>query len=66
MQTNNKLIRDKQVAGKLGIGRTTVWRMVKEGRLPKPMKLGTKTSVWLEADIEAFIMKEYSKANEAA
>ena len=36
--------------------------MGNEGKLPKPTKIGNKTSVWLEADIEAFIMKEYSKA----
>lgn len=62
MNANNKFIRDKQVAEKLSIGRTTVWRWVNEGKLPKPTKIGNKTSVWLEADIEAFIMKEYSKA----
>lgn len=51
----NQYLRDKQVAEMLTIGRSSVWRMAKEGKLPKPIKLSERVSVWKLSDIEAFI-----------
>jgi len=51
----NPYLRDKQVAEMLTIGRSSVWRMVKEGKLPAPFKLSEKVTVWKLSDIEAFI-----------
>ncbi len=39
----------------LGIGKTTWWVGVKEGRFPKPVKLGPRTSAWRVEDIRALI-----------
>jgi predicted DNA-binding transcriptional regulator AlpA len=39
----------------LGVGKTTWWCGVREGRFPKPVKLGPKTSVWRVEDIRALI-----------
>jgi predicted DNA-binding transcriptional regulator AlpA len=50
-----KLIRDVGVAEALKIGRSTVWHYVRIGKLPKPMKLSARVSVWKESDIQAFI-----------
>lgn len=39
--------------GKLGgRGRTTIYRDVENGRLPKPMKIGSRL-YWNEADVDA-------------
>ncbi len=62
MEANNRFLRVGQVADKLGCSKSTVWLWASDGKLPKPKKLSSRVSVWLEADIEAFIMKEYSKA----
>lgn len=45
------LLRVKQVAAMLGIGRTTVYRYVKEGKLPKPIKWQGVT-VWRMQDLQ--------------
>lgn len=37
-----------------GRGRTTIYRDVEQGRLPKPMKIGSRL-YWSEADIDAAI-----------
>ena len=37
-----------------GRGRTTIYRDVDKGRLPKPVKLGSRL-YWIEADIDAAI-----------
>lgn len=39
-------VRIKQLAAFLGIGRSTAWKMVKEGRIQSPQKLGSRTCVW--------------------
>jgi prophage regulatory protein len=52
---NEKLIRLPQVMELTGLARSTVWLWVKEGRLPKPMKLSHRVTVWKESDILKFI-----------
>ena len=39
----------------MGIGKTTWWMGVREGRFPKPVKLGPRTSAWRVEDIRALI-----------
>ncbi len=40
-----------------GISRATVWRWVRNGTLPKPVKMGTQLNVWKPEQIEAFVSK---------
>lgn len=54
MQTN-RAIRIDEVCKLTGLGRTTIWRAVKEGRFPKPIKLGERAVGWLESDIVAWL-----------
>ena len=39
----------------LGIGKSSLWAGIKEGRYPKPIKLGPRTTVWKVEDIRNFI-----------
>lgn len=39
----------------LGIGKTSWWCGIKEGRFPKPVKLGPRTSAWRVEDIRTLI-----------
>jgi predicted DNA-binding transcriptional regulator AlpA len=39
----------------LGIGRTSWWCGIRDGRYPKAVKLGARTSVWRVEDIRALI-----------
>jgi len=39
-------LRVNQLADRLGVSRSTVWRWVNEGRLPQPFKLAERTTVW--------------------
>ena len=44
---------------KLGVSRTQIGRMVVEGKLPKPLRLGThqtSRTVWWEHEIEAAML----------
>ena len=39
------------------IGRSTWWQGVKDGKFPKPIKLGKRTTAWRVEDIKALIEK---------
>ncbi|WP_294540143.1 AlpA family phage regulatory protein [uncultured Rhodoblastus sp.] len=41
--------------GPIPVGRSTWWAGVKEGRYPKPIKLGARITAWRVEDIRAFI-----------
>jgi predicted DNA-binding transcriptional regulator AlpA len=45
-------------AGRLPVSPTTVWRWVREGKFPKPFKLGASVTVWDAAEVEAFIERQ--------
>ena len=45
---NRNFLRVAQVAKKIGIGKSTVWLWVKEGKFPKPIKLSPRVTVWDE------------------
>jgi prophage regulatory protein len=38
---------DKQLAQKFGVHRTAIWRWVKRGNFPKPVKLSPGCTRWL-------------------
>lgn len=41
--------------GPIPVSRSTWWAGVKDGRFPKPLKLGPRTTVWRIEDIRALI-----------
>lgn len=50
--------------GKLPVSPATIWRWVREGKFPKPFKLGHSVTVWDLASVEAFMAqraKEFTK-----
>lgn len=49
------LLRLPQVLALIPIGRSSWWRGCKEGRYPKPVKLGPRTTVWRAEDIAALV-----------
>lgn len=48
-------IRINDVMKKTGLGKSTIWLWVKEGKLPKPIKLSPRITVWKEDSINAWI-----------
>ncbi|MBN9093920.1 helix-turn-helix transcriptional regulator [Pandoraea pnomenusa] len=56
-----KALSVKQVAAKLSLSRTTIYRMVAAGKLPKPFILYGNRTAWLEEDIDAWLAKPAGK-----
>lgn len=58
MQTVAGVERAKKAAVRLGIAPSTLWRWTQQGRLPQPIRLSARCSVWRIADLEAFLEKQ--------
>jgi prophage regulatory protein len=50
-----KLIKAKEVAEMLSVCVSQVYKLVQQGSIPKPIKLGKRGSAWLISDIDAWI-----------
>ena len=50
-----RLIRLKEVQNRVGLGRSTIYRWMDEGKFPKPYSLGGHAVAWLESDIDLWI-----------
>ena len=43
--------------GPIPVGKSTWWQGVRDGRFPKPVKLGPRTTAWRVEDIRALIAR---------
>ena len=50
-----RFIRMKRVLEKIPISSSTLWAWAASGRFPAPIKLGPRTTVWLESEVDTFI-----------
>ena len=50
-----RLIRLPEVQHRVGLGRSTIYRWMSEGKFPKPVQLGGYAVAWSEAEVEAWI-----------
>ena len=53
-----RLIRLKEVQHRVGLGRSTIYRWMAEGKFPKPVQLGGYAVAWPEDQIEEWIMNK--------
>ena len=52
---NKKLFKATEVAEYLNVCKSQVYNLVKQGIIPKPIKLGKRGSAWLVSDIDAWL-----------
>jgi len=51
--TDESLLRLPEVLAVIPVSRSVWWSGCKSGRFPRPLKIGTRTSVWKGSDIIA-------------
>ena len=56
-QNTSDLLRIQEVAMMLNLGESSVWRHVKNGDLPKPIKIGGTTR-WRRETLESWIASQ--------
>ncbi len=52
-----KFLRISEVIKKTALGRTTIWRWSSEGKFPKPIKLGSRITIWEESKIDEWMQQ---------
>lgn len=55
-------LRDTEVAIRYNVSRPTIWRWVKNGQFPKPIKLGMGSSRWRLTDLEVWEHSQIQKS----
>lgn len=56
-----QLVKDPKKPGKLAIlpfSAATLWRMVKDGKFPSPIKLSARITAWRVEDIRAWMAQQ--------
>lgn len=62
--TPPRLLRLPEVMDRVGLRRSAIYQRMSEGRFPKCRSLGPKCSVWVEAEIDAWINRVASNREE--
>lgn len=50
-----RLLRLPEVQHRVGLGRSTIYRWMNEGKFPKPVQLGGHSVAWLQDEIDNWI-----------
>ena len=51
----DRLVTRAEVERRVGLGRSALYRAMREGRFPEPLRVGPKSVRWLLSDIEQWI-----------
>jgi prophage regulatory protein len=52
---NIRLLRFSEVQAKVGLSRTTLWRLEREHQFPKRKRIGKNSVGWLESEVDEWI-----------
>lgn len=63
---NEKLLKLKEVLQRLRISKSAWYDGVRRNVFPQPVRIGTRTVVWLESDIESYLQKNYGGPGKSA
>jgi len=55
MDKNDQMLRDKDVADLLRISRSSVWRLAKQDKLPRPVKIGASAARWRLSELNNYM-----------
>jgi prophage regulatory protein len=66
MQTSPRtILRLPQVELRTGLSKATIYRLISKGTFPKQIKLGERSSGFIEADIENWLASKESESKSA-
>ena len=60
-----RLLRLSELRGRVGLGRSTIYRRISEGTFPPPKCLGGRAVAWLESDVDDWIAQLVTPAEQA-
>ena len=58
-----RLIRRKEVQDKTGLGTSSIYAMMKQGKFPKAINISERRVAWIESDIDSWIAERITSHN---
>jgi len=55
MNAQQRICRPREAVSMLGVSKSTLWRMVKDGIIPPPIKIGRQAVGWRSETLSEFI-----------
>ena len=55
----DRMLRIAEVASMVGLGRSTIYTLIRNGKFPVQRKRTARASVWLLSEVQAYIRGEY-------
>lgn len=65
-QIREFLLRRKDVQARTGLGRSTIYALIKEGKFPKPIQLTARTVAWTQSSIDEWVEERIAAAQKSA
>lgn len=62
MTIQNIFLRRKQVQAKTGLGASSIYALMAQGKFPQKIQLSERRVAWLEADIDEWIAQRIATA----
>lgn len=56
------LLRRRQVEARTGLSRSSIYKMISEGRFPRSIPLGPKAVAWVDHQIDEWIAEQIERA----
>jgi len=51
----SRILRMREVIQRIGLSRSTIYKLMENDKFPRPMKLGSQAIGWRDSDIETWI-----------
>jgi len=62
VQSNqSRLISQREVMQRVPYGRTTIWKLIKQGRFPQPVKIGGNRVAFVDSEIDDWIEQQIAQ-----
>lgn len=62
MSNEERIIRMPEVESTVGLSAATIYRRIKAGEFPAPVKLGKHASGWLLSEVQGWIQKQAGRS----
>ena len=61
-----RFLRRREVEHLTGLSRSSIYLLMKEGRFPKPVRLGPKCVAWVEREVRTFLLTKVAERDSKA
>jgi prophage regulatory protein len=65
MNSVDRVLRLPELMNRLGLGRSAIYRALREGSFPRPIKITPRASGWLQSEVDAWLAARITQREES-